>query len=448
VDSEITTGAVRVRFENIRATSSFALLKTLFPSFASVDKPHPAGFQASAPAQEMPGSISNVVHVTSWLSARGGGIPPVVWALARETGREGLPCSVAGLRDESASQNEMDTPVSCVFGRTKGPAAYGFSRELAVGVRGLVTSRSIVHSHGLWMHPGVVARQCARRAGCPLVVSPHGMLDPWALRNSPWKKRLAARCFENRNLRTASCLHALCAAEADSFRQYGLNNPIALVPNGVDPTDYENMPDRTALQWRFPALRDRRWILFLSRIHPKKGLPHLITAWSRLAVRFPDWLLMVAGPDELGHQAEMERLVAEKNLSSHVQFTGPLYGSDKLAALNGAELFVLPSFSEGFSMAVLEAAAAGLPVMLTPQCNFPELTMCGGGLEVPPDDSGCEGGLKQLLARSSVELQEMGQKGKCLVNRTYTWSHAAQKLLQVYAWLAGDAPKPTFAERV
>ena len=393
--------------------------------------------------------MPTIFQLTSWLSAAGGGIPPVIRALAVEYRQRHLDCVVAGLADPTGASPTFPEDCPVLEGCIAGPAAFGYSPELARQLRKRVQKDSVIHVHGLWMYPGWLARQLADASGAVRIVTPHGMLEPWALQNSRWKKRLASWVFENKNLRTADCLHALCQPEADNIRHYGLKSPIAVIPNGVDFASLANPSSRALLESRFPALKDRRWMLFLSRIHPKKGLPHLIRAWAKIRKsefgnrNSEDWMLVIAGPDELGHEAEMKLACRELGLENCVTFTGPLHGTEKLAALGGAELFVLPSFSEGFSMAVLEAATCGLPVMLTPQCNFSELAEAGGAVEVYPDVASCESGLRQLLALTDSDRQAMGQRGRTLVGRSYTWPQIADQMLAVYRWLtAGGSPPP------
>lgn len=385
-----------------------------------------------------------ILHLTSWLSAAGGGIPPVLRALQHEQAAQGCDVRAAGLAEPNAAFGcERQDITGCIAG----PASFGYSPELRSSLFALRPAPDILHVHGLWMYPGLLARKLSEHASARRIVSPHGMLEPWALQNSRWKKRLASLAFENKNLRSADCLHALCQPEADNFRRYGLTNPIAVIPNGVDLGAFANPPARAILEQRFPALKGRRWVLFLSRIHPKKGLPHLLHAWASILNSQPSlldsWCLLIAGPDELCHEGEMKALVTELGLQSNVVFTGPLHGAEKLAALAGAGFFVLPSFSEGFSMAVLEAAAAGLPVMLTPPCNFPELAQGGGALVVAPDAAGCETGLRQLLALTDPERRAMGQRGRELIARQYTWSRIADQMLAVYRWLLNGGPPPT-----
>jgi glycosyltransferase involved in cell wall biosynthesis len=385
-----------------------------------------------------------VAHVTSWLSSQGGGIPPVIRGLVRENSRSGIDCLVAGLRDDIAEPEGSVNGARAILGSAVGPNSFGFSPELKCRLAAEMKGILIIHSHGLWMYPGVLARKLAQAAGRPLVVSPHGMLEPWALENSRWKKQVAAMAFENLNLRSAGCLHALCDAEARHMRHYGLRNPIAVIPNGVDLDDLSPLPDYDAIEAQYPLLKGRKRILFLSRIHPKKGLPHLLRAWQRVSPEFKNWTLLIAGADQLGHEREMRSLAIELGIGSAALFLGPLRGEAKRRALAGADAFILPSFSEGFSMAVLEAGACGLPVLLTPQCNFPDLAKAGGAIEVQPDAASCVTGLTRMLSFSGEQRKSMGSRGRQLVQKDYAWPALAARMADVYSWLLQRSPKPDF----
>jgi poly(glycerol-phosphate) alpha-glucosyltransferase len=387
--------------------------------------------------------ITNVVHITSWLSRQGGGIPAVIWSLSRQTKEFGIESCVAGLKDQWNKQDIPDS-IEVLQGTILGPKAFGFSSDLGTQARAQVSNRSILHVHGLWMYPGILARKLARRASCPLVISPHGMLEPWALSNSPLKKRLAALTFEKTNLRSADCLHALCAAEAENFRAYGLRNPVAVIPNGMDLGMVQTMATRDALRRRFPVIGDRQCVLFLSRLHPKKGIENLLEAWRGLTGESRNWCLLIAGAGSPDYEKHLRVRKDAQGLGDDVIFLGPMYGAEKKDTLAAADIYILPSFSEGFSMAILEAAAAGLPVVQTRECNFPELTSAGGAIEVAPEPEGIRSGLLQLMQLSKPERQEMGRRGRELVERSYTWPVQTRKMLEVYEWVAGRGERPGF----
>jgi len=382
-----------------------------------------------------------IVHVTGNLSRLGGGIPPVVWGLAGHQVDAGARVTVAGL-DDAFFKADSPRRVPCLACRPTGPRALGASLELRRCLKAWTHGVDVVHAHGLWMYPGAAARKLAVRARAALVISPHGMLEPWALQRSRWKKKLAGRLFEGRNLRRAACLHALCRAEAESIRAFGIRQPIAVIPNGIEPSDYEPRPEPSQIFERFPQLEGRKVLLFMARLHPKKGLEHLLHAWAQLGGTTSDWVLMVAGQDEGGHGAAMARLAGKLSVDRSVVFAGPLYGRARQEALAGAAAFVLPSFSEGMSMAILEAAACGLPVVMTPQCNFPELIEAGGGLLVDPAVPSTAAGLEKLIAMTDADRRAMGMHGRRLVLARYTWRRIAGEMLEVYRWLLRGGPQP------
>jgi len=380
----------------------------------------------------------NIIHVTSWLSRRGGGIPPVIWALARETSRRGNNVSVIGLKDQWLAEDGKNLAFDS--GEIVGPQAFGFSPELKKRLQSRAQPKGIVHSHGLWMYPGWAARKTAVGNNCPLLISPHGMLEPWALNHSSWKKKIAGHLFEYKNLQKAACLHALCLPEAENFRRYGLKTPIAIIPNGVDLD--ESAPTADAIVEKFPDLKGRRRILFLSRLHPKKGLGNLLQAWQKLAPDFKDWQLLIAGSGDAAYESELKTFSADLISNKSVVFLGQVQGEVKKQTLAAADVFILPSFSEGFSVAILEAAGAALPVLLTPECNFPELARANAALEITTDAAGIEKGLRQILELPDEQRRAMGQHGRDLIKKSYTWPAIAEQMCRVYDWLTGTAATP------
>jgi poly(glycerol-phosphate) alpha-glucosyltransferase len=354
----------------------------------------------------------------------------------------GFQSSAYALKDGHTDTDCASFPAPVFGGKVVGPHAFGFSPELRSHMSREIGSADLIHVHGLWMYPGILAASLSRTKACKRVVSPHGMLEPWALGNSPWKKRLAGWLFERKNLTSAHCLHALCANEARSFREFGLSNPIAVIPNGVELDELAPRPDPAGIWRKYPELPGRKIFLFLSRVHPKKGLPDFLHAWREARAHEQNWALVVVGPDELSHEAELRKLAGEMGIASQVTFAGPAYGEEKRAFLALANAFVLPSLSEGFSMAVLEAAAAGLPVLLTRECNFPELATAGAAIEVPAGRSGILAGLRRFLNLTEAERQQMGGRGLELVKKTYTWTAVGLQMKSVYDWLQAGGSRP------
>jgi glycosyltransferase involved in cell wall biosynthesis len=315
----------------------------------------------------------------------------------------------------------------------RGPRIFGYAPGLASAVK--KSNADIIHVHSIWMYPSVVATRWARETQ-PYVVSPHGLLKPWALRNSRWKKQIATLLYENKHLRHAACLHALNAAEAEAFRECGLKNPICVIPNGTALRD-------DALH---EELRKGRSILYLGRIHPLKGLRNLIKAWGavRNDAAMAGWRLTIAGWDQNHHRAELEWLADQLQLRSSVDFLGPQFGADKDRCLAAASAFILPSESEGLPVSILEAWSWRLPVLMTRECNLPEGAETGAAIMMDPDANSIAAALRQLFSITDRERATMGRKGRCLVEEHYQWHRIGKAMTEVYDWILGHGPKPNF----
>jgi glycosyltransferase involved in cell wall biosynthesis len=235
----------------------------------------------------------------------------------------------------------------------------------------------VLHLNGIWHPLNHWASVAARRYGIPIIVQPHGMLEPWALGHRAWKKRLALALYQRRDLEAATLLVATAEQEAEHFRQFGLKKPIAVIPNGVD-------LKAAKIYKKKPRIDDNglRRALFLSRIHPIKGLHNLLEAWAAIASQ--DWLLQIAGPDEGGHLTEIQAKAKQLGISEHVQYLGEFDDEAKWLAYQKADLFVLPTYSENFGVVVAEALAAGLPVITTTGAPWNGLTTHDCGWWVAP----------------------------------------------------------------
>jgi poly(glycerol-phosphate) alpha-glucosyltransferase len=376
---------------------------------------------------------------------------------------------VVGLEDRFTTQDVARwLPLKPTAVKVKGPGAFGYSPDLLAA---LDPKADLLYAATLWKYPSWAALQWAERTGKPMMVAPHGSLDAWALRNAAWKKRIAAALFKKRQLHKASCLRALCQSEADAFREYGLSNPIAIIPNGVEIPERDlKKPEAGNLK---PETGGRKTLLFLGRIHPKKGLPNLIRALKkaldarRSTLDSPIWQLVIAGWDQAGHEAELIQLCEElgvsfshkmhkehkgaesealdlrlSTLDSDVIFWGAAFGKEKEELLRNADVFILPSFSEGLPMSVLEGWSYGLPVVMTPECNLPEGFAADAAIRIETSAESIAEGLSTLFSMNDGDLLSMGAKGRELVRARFTWKTVAAQMREVYDWMLGGGAAP------
>ncbi|MDJ0922059.1 MAG: glycosyltransferase [Henriciella sp.] len=291
----------------------------------------------------------------------------------------------------------------------------------------------ILHDNGVWLpHNHALTKLCVQY-DISRVVSPRGMLEPWAIRYKWLKKKVAWALYQKRDLQRAAALHATSQQEADQLRQLGLKPEIHIAPNGVDiPSD----ADLAALTCAAKEADTRQTALFLGRVHPKKGLPLLVDAWSRL--RPEGWKTVIAGPSEIGHAEEIAALVKTKGLSDDFEVIGPQYGEDKSRLLANADLFVLPTYSENFGIAVAEALAHNVPVLTTTGTPWQELQTNAAGWYVEPTAEAIYSGLKAALQTSTSERAAMGKRGRDLVQRSYRWDGIAKRVLTAYEQILAD----------
>ena len=297
----------------------------------------------------------------------------------------------------------------------------------------------LIHLHGIWLNFSHYVVSWSRRNQQPLVVSPHGMLEPWALNHKKFKKKLAWWLYQKRDLTFAKAFHACSTQEAEHIRALGFKQPIAVIPNGVL---LPQLPSECEVREVKKLAGEKKTALFLSRINPKKGLPMLLDVWAKLAPK--DWRLVIAGNDDSDHLPVLQRKIQELDLSSSVEIVGPLFGDDKTQAYLNADIFVLPSYSENFGIVVTEALGYQVPVLTTTGCPWEELQTERCGWWVEPTPVGIEKGLKAALEVTDEQRSEMGVRGRELVKQKYLWPAIAANTSDFYQWLLGKGDQPDF----
>lgn len=379
------------------------------------------------------GWVQNQLHLVANAATTSGGEGLAALRYAESIAQAG--CAVM-LLSKTISDDRVSTHFeNGSFERYAVPTRQNFLLELYAQycfIQKLCTQKrtNLVHLHGMWTPLLAVAALVAHRKKIPLVISPHGCLEPWALEHKRGKKMLALKTYQGVLLRSASLLVATADQELESIRRLNLRQSVAVIPLGVEVGPAPNHFDH-----------EIKTILFLSRVHPKKGLIDLVEAWAK--VRQKGWRIVIAGGDEEGYRSKVEALVREKGLQSDFEFVGFVEGVGKQACFDAADIFILPTYSENFGIAIAEALANELPVITTTGAPWKELVDYRCGWWVNPGVQGVSEALTEAMKCGPEELREMGQRGRQLVIEKYSWNKIGSTALEVSGWLLDKSrPKP------
>ena len=375
------------------------------------------------------------VHIVAGLDPRHGGPAYSVPRLCEALHTRGTDVRILTVREMNTPLESPITAYPQDFADIPFLRSLRMSSGLAKAARIAVRASDLVHVHGLWLMPNVYAGQVAAATGRPLVVTPRGMLAPEALAFSARKKRLFWRFLQKPAYARAAVWHATCEAEAEEIRAFGIRAPIAIIPNGID---IPQSPVRSVT--RQTALRT---ILFLGRLHPMKGLPDLVAAWSRLAQERSDWILRIVGPDEGGHRMELEKMVQQGGVP-RVVFDSSVHSAEKARVFQEADVFVLPTQNENFGLAVAEALAAGIPAIVSHGAPWSGLETERCGWWVKRGAAPLLEALREATALPDTERHAMGLRGRAWMERGFAWESVAAQMLLVYQWVTGHGPCPYF----
>ncbi len=300
--------------------------------------------------------------------------------------------------------------------RVFGSSFYHELRNLIFG-----QSDCLVHDHGLWLASNHAVAKITKRTGTYRIVSPRGMLSKWSLNRRSVVKKIAWSLYQQRDLETADAFHATSLDEEKDIRRLGYFQPILVAPNAIE------LPAMLPARLRMSPKR----ILFLSRIHPVKGLINLVQAFGRSELG-NEWQLVIAGPDEVGHRREVEKVVRESLLESRVTFTGAVDDKEKWQMYADADIFVMPSFSENFGLSIAEAMYAGLPVITTTATPWESLKVNGIGWWVEPNVDAICGSIREACSITDLARKNMGMRASDFVRRSFSWPQVAAKFAEFY----------------
>lgn len=377
-----------------------------------------------------------VLHVIPLLAAAHGGPTAALMGLTRAQRRAGLDVRVLSTFRGQDSSREADElrgegiPVDWI-GPCRWPLLW--SPRITPAVRRAIADTDVVHIHTLWEAVQHIAAVESRRAGKPYIFRPCGMLDPWSLQQGRLKKSVFLRMRLLRDFNAAAAMHYTTDIERDNAVPLALRAKPIVVPNGVDLTDFASLPPRDAFRSRFPQIGDRPLIIMYGRVDAKKGFDLMIPALAKIEPR--DAMLLIAGPDIAGYTDEVRRLAAAHRVGDRVIFAGMLRGRERVEALTAADVFALPSYQENFGIAVIEALAAGCPVVLSDQVALHRQTTAAGvGASVPLDVDTLASTITRWLGDTALH-RAAADKAPGWVRENFDWDAIARAWAQHYQTL-------------
>lgn len=376
-----------------------------------------------------------IIHIVPYIGEEASG---PAYSTTRLNGlmRESGVVSQLVVTGNSQDDLAIDSEAIKVFPRLKLLRRLGRSPEMLKWLRAEISGGTvdIIHNNSIWMMPNVYAGWVTRDTKVPLVVSPHGTFSKWAMNRSQGIKRLFWHSLQKQALAHTALFHATAESEFEDIRRIGFRQPVAIIPNGID------IPDLVQ-----PINETQKTLLFLGRIHPVKGVDLLLRAWVALQSSFPDWRLRIVGPGGEAYLAEVKKLAASL-AAERVDFVGPLYGSEKRQAYQAASLFVLPTHSENFGMAVAEALAAATPVVTTRGAPWSGLSEQRAGWWIDIGVDPLRQALEEAMSKDAGELAAMGARGRAWMERDFSWQQIATQMIESYQWVltGGTPPKWIF----
>jgi len=290
----------------------------------------------------------------------------------------------------------------------------------------------IFHTNGLWMFPNVMPLKLAFKHGKKCVISPRGTISKEALKFSKIKKLIFYIFFQRSILNKVDLIHVTSEDELKDVRKFGLNQPITIIPNGVDIPKIEYKKDSKIFK-----------LIYLGRIHPKKGLENAIQAWSSVEKLFPNWVFEIAGLGETKYENNIKKIISDTG-SKSIKYIGPVYGKEKIKFIQTADILIMPSYNENFGMVAAEAMSNNTPVICGINTPWTKVTEVDCGWHIPNDSISIEKTFLKVFKMSKIELLQKGKNGRLWMRKEYSWEEVATKMLLSYEWLISKKNKPNW----
>jgi len=380
-----------------------------------------------------------IVHVAEYLDLSFGGPSICVPSIAAAQAKKGHDLKVLCYEPEDVTGYfeflKLNVPnysnIEFIFiPRPNRFGSYFLNKNTIKILLSVIGAANVLHVHGVWKPLLLKSLQIAKKANVKRIVTPHGMLDPWSLSQKKIRKTLALLLGWKEGLNNCTYIHALNKSERDLMKSLKLKSPVKIVSNGVFRENFYSLPPKGSFHKKHKDLNGRPFILFLSRLHYKKGLDYLIESYSIFSKANNSVDLVIAGPDG-GELEKLRSNIAMHKLNNRVHIVGPLYNDDKFSALVDASCFCLPSRQEGFSIAITEALACGTPVVISENCNFPEVSDNNCGFVVPLKSELIADALNKILSSDAL-LDKMSESSQRLVFTSYIWDVVANSLVDGY----------------
>lgn len=370
---------------------------------------------------------------TTSINKKGGGPARSVPILSKGLSLVGVDTTLLTGRSEEMNTHMLEGTNVSVKVISKNISTKDLEEEVLKG------NYDLIHAQNLWMPLYHKMAKIARKHGIPYIMTPRGCLEPWCMKQKRIKKLVAFHLYQKRDLQQAACILATAKMEADNIRALGITAPIAVIPNGIDISEYKcrTLEDK---------IKVKKQILFLSRIHEKKGIEFLINVWEQLHIQFPDWNVVIAGNGEEAYIQQLEAMIISKGLQGCVEIIPPVFGEDKHKLYCESSLFVLPTYSENFGMVIAEAMSCGAPVITTNGTPWQELIEKHLGWCIDLSIENLANTISEAIDKGQDKLFELGQQCSKHIYDTYQYTEVAAKNKAVYEWIVNGGDKPEYVD--